>query len=427
MESTPAPGGSMGSAPNSGGSSSNTSSQQGGAHAGSHPSNNSTTIQQTGISTLSRAELKKAKAVSDAIDKSLRADRERQQKERGAKLLILGPSETGKTTVLKQLKLLYGRKGLEAERQTYRRVVHLNAMKAIQALSYGLQKANIPLEHAGNIAHLETVMRLETTLKRYSITSIGFTNPAIPRKITDAKAETDMFLEMVPAIRALWADGGIKETFNTGSNLNLQDSAKYFLDSIDRIADLNYIPTDDDILQARVRTLAVSEHLFNIDGVVYRIYDVGGQKSLRKYWAPYFDDVNAIIFMVALSAYDQPCEDDERQNRLQECMSLFNSIANHKLFEITSFVLFLNKIDIFQRKLDSGSLVSKYFPEYRGPNDYENTTVFFQHRFLQQCKDTAKQVYTHFTHATDTNQMKVIVVAVNAIVQRLNLRSSGLL
>lgn len=138
----------------------------------------------------------------------------------------LGPSETGKTTVLKQLKLLYGRKGLDVERQTYRRVVHLNAMKAIQALSYGLQKCNIPLEKSENIVHLETVMRLETTLKRYSITSIGFTNPAIPRKITDAKAETDMFLDMVPAIKALWADDGIQECYRVGTNINLQDSAQ---------------------------------------------------------------------------------------------------------------------------------------------------------------------------------------------------------
>ncbi|KAF8911814.1 hypothetical protein BGZ58_005829, partial [Dissophora ornata] len=99
-------------------------------------------------------------------------------------------------------------------------------MKAIQALSYGLQRANIPLQHAENIVHLETVMRLEATLKRYSITSIGFTNPAIPRKITDAKAETDMFLEMVPAIKALWADSGIQETYRTESNLSLQDSAR---------------------------------------------------------------------------------------------------------------------------------------------------------------------------------------------------------
>ncbi|KAF9912213.1 guanine nucleotide-binding protein subunit alpha [Lobosporangium transversale] len=374
-----------------------------------------------------RADQKRAKALSDAIDKSLRAEKEREQREGGIKLLILGPSETGKTTVLKQLKLLYGQKGLDPERQTYRRVVHLNIMKAMQALVDGLQQHSIPLGDPQNAEHLAIMSRLEPTVKRYSISSIAYSNPAVPRKITDAKAETDMFLELVPSIKALWADSGIQHTYYNITQLNIQDSAKYFLDAIDRVAHAQYIPTDDDILQARVRTLAVSEHVFDIDNVAYRIYDVGGQKSLRKYWAPYFDDVNAIIFMAALSAYDQPCEEDPKLNRLQECLVLFNEIANHKLFQLTSMILFLNKIDIFQRKLDAGSLVSKYFPEYRGPNDYFSTTVFFQYRFLQQCKDLQKQVYTHFTHATDTKQMRVIVVAVNAIVQRLNLRSSGLL
>ncbi|KAF9101555.1 guanine nucleotide-binding protein subunit alpha [Mortierella sp. AM989] len=381
----------------------------------------------TGQFTISRSDQKRAKAISDAIDKSLKADKDREQKEGGIKLLILGPSETGKTTVLKQLKLLYGKKGLELERQTYRRVVHLNVMKAMQGLIEAMQCSNIPLADPNNLEHLETLSELDLILKKYTISSVGISNPAIPRKITDAKAETDMFLELVPSIKALWADAGIQTTYNESIQLNIQDSAKYFLDFIDRVADPEYIPTDDDILQARVRTLAVSEHIFSIDNVAYRIFDVGGQKSLRKYWAPYFDDVNAIIFMAALSAYDQPCEDDPKLNRLQECLTLFNDIANHKLFGLTSMILFLNKIDVFQRKLEAGSLVSKHFPEYRGPNDYFSTTVFFQYRFLQQCKDLQKQVYTHFTHATDTNQMRVIVVAVNAIIQRLNLRSSGLL
>lgn len=104
--------------------------------------------------------------------------------------------------------------------------------------------------------------------------------------------------------------------------------------------------------------------------------------------------------MCALSAYDQPCEDDERQNRLAECLSLFNSIANHKLFEMTSFILFLNKIDIFQRKLESGSLLHDHFPSYKGDNDYASATDFIHEEFLGQCKDTSKQVYVHFTHAT---------------------------
>ncbi|KAF9307014.1 guanine nucleotide-binding protein subunit alpha, partial [Linnemannia elongata] len=185
-----------------------------------------------------------------------------------------------------------------------------------------------------------------------------------------------------------------------------------FLDSVDRIAEPNYVPTDDDILQARVRTLAVSEHYFNIDSVLYN---------------PYFDDVDGIIFMAALSSFDQCCEEDERMNRMKECVVLFNSIANHKLFADTAFILFMNKIDVFQRKLDAGSLVKTHFSEYDGPNDYATASAFLHSRFLQQCKDTAKQIYTHFTHATDTNQMRVIVVAVNSIVQRMNLRSSGLL
>ncbi|KAK3815977.1 MAG: guanine nucleotide-binding protein alpha-1 subunit [Linnemannia gamsii] len=395
------------------------------------PSSNNSSINLapllTGQFNGSRSDQKKAKALSDAIDRSLRADKERQLREGGIKLLILGPSETGKTTVLKQLKLLYGRKGLDVERQTYRRVVHLNVMKAIQGLVEGMEQAHIPLGNPENEPHVETVRRLETTLKRYSITTVGLPNPAIPRKITDAKAETDMFSDMVPAIKSLWADPGIQRTFDTCTQLGIQDSAKYFLDAVDRVADPEYVPTDDDILQARVRTLAVSEHIFDIDGVAYRIYDVGGQKSLRKYWVPYFDQVDAIIFMSAISAFDQGCDDNPNLNRLQDCLMLFNEIANHKLFLHTSMIVFLNKIDIFQRKLQSGTMVNQYFTDYNGPNDYFSTTVFFQYRFLEQCKDLQKQVYTHFTHATDTKQMKVIVVAVNVIIQRLNLRNSGLL
>jgi hypothetical protein len=104
--------------------------------------------------------------------------------------------------------------------------------------------------------------------------------------------------------------------------------------------------------------------------------------------------------MAALSSFDQCCEEDERMNRMKECVVLFNSIANHKLFADTAFILFMNKIDVFQRKLDAGSLVKTHFAEYDGPNDYATASAFLHSRFLQQCKDTAKQIYTHFTHAT---------------------------
>jgi len=139
----------------------------------------------------------------------------------------LGPSETGKTTVLKQLKLMYSTKGLETERQTYRRVVHLNVMRAIQALMEGLQDANIPLEKEENVQNLEILLdSLEVLIERYLDSANNHANPAIPRKITDAKAESDMFTDVVPVIKALWADAGIQTTFQTITQLHIQDSAK---------------------------------------------------------------------------------------------------------------------------------------------------------------------------------------------------------
>jgi hypothetical protein len=38
--------------------------------------------------------------------------------------------------------------------------------------------------------------------------------------------------------------------------------------------------------------------------------------SKRQYWAPYFDDMDAIIFLVPLSCFDQVLAEDEEVNRL---------------------------------------------------------------------------------------------------------------
>ena len=42
----------------------------------------------------------------------------------------------------------------------------------------------------------------------------------------------------------------------------------------------------------------------------YRIVDVGGQRSERKKWIHCFEDVTAILFFVALSAYDLGLRED---------------------------------------------------------------------------------------------------------------------
>lgn len=51
------------------------------------------------------------------------------------------------------------------------------------------------------------------------------------------------------------------------------------------------------------------------DAVSARMFDVGGQRSERKKWIHCFEGVTAIIFCVALSAYDLVLAEDEEMVR----------------------------------------------------------------------------------------------------------------
>lgn len=96
------------------------------------------------------------------------------------------------------------------------------------------------------------------------------------------------------------------------------------------------------------------------------MFDVGGQRSERKKWIHCFEAVTCIIFCVALSEYDQVLLEVNTMNRMEESLQLFGSIVNSAWFTRTSIVLFLNKIDIFRKKLLTVPL-ERYYPDYEGP------------------------------------------------------------
>lgn len=50
---------------------------------------------------------------------------------------------------------------------------------------------------------------------------------------------------------------------------------------------------------------------------------------------------------------------------MYEALMLFDTICNSHWFKNTSMILFLNKLDIFKRKILQSPL-SKYFPDYTG-------------------------------------------------------------
>ncbi|VDP50878.1 unnamed protein product [Schistosoma margrebowiei] len=109
-----------------------------------------------------------------------------------------------------------------------------------------------------------------------------------------------------------------------------------------------------------------------------------------------------------------------------ESMNLFDSICNNSWFTETSMLLFLNKRDLFEQKIYHSPLTI-CFPEYIGENNYQEAGLYIQTKFEALNRQTTKEIYTHFTCATDTTNIQFVFDAVTDVIIRRNLKLDGLL
>ncbi len=65
------------------------------------------------------------------------------------------------------------------------------------------------------------------------------------------------------------------------------------------------------MLRSRLRTTGITETVFDLGNLTYRMFDVGGQRSERKKWIHCFENVNCLLFLVAISGYDQCLVEDK--------------------------------------------------------------------------------------------------------------------
>lgn len=332
---------------------------------------------------------------NDSIEQQLKKDKANLRNE--VKMLLLGAGESGKSTILKQMKLIHQGSYSPEERDAYREIIFSNTVQSMRVIIEAMEMMGIQLSNpALNSQSAQVILSLPAQI------DIEMMSP-----------------QVFQAIGTLWSDSGVQQTFSKSREYQLNDSAQYYFDSIDRMASPQYLPTDQDVLRSRVKTTGITETTFKIGELTYKLFDVGGQRSERKKWIHCFENVTAIVFLVAISEYDQKLYEDESVNRMQEALTLFDSICNSRWFVRTSIILFLNKIDIFREKLQV-SPIKDYFSDYKGQNDYDSACDYILKRFVELNQSEVKQIYAHFTCATDTNQIKFVLSAINDIVIQTN-------
>ena len=100
---------------------------------------------------------------------------------------------------------------------------------------------------------------------------------------------------------------------------------------------------------------------------------------------------------------------------------LFESILSLPWFRRSSFILFLNKMDLFKQKL-SEKPIKDYFPDYTGAKgDYEAGSKYFSKKFCSLNRNEEREVYVHYTNATDTNLLNLTMKSVQDTIIQNNL------
>jgi hypothetical protein len=174
------------------------------------------------------------------------------------------------------------------------------------------------------------------------------------------------------------------------------------------------------------RVLGIIEYPFDLESVIFRMVDVGGQRSERRKWIHCFENVTSIMFLVALSEYDQVLVESDNENRMDESKALFRTIITYPWFQNSSVMLFLNKNDILTEKIMHSHLVD-YFPEFDGPQrDAQAAREFILRMFVDLNPDAEKTIYSHFTCATDTENIRFVFAVVKDTILQSNLKEYNL-
>ncbi|XAR57841.1 hypothetical protein NMG60_11026123 [Bertholletia excelsa] len=301
------------------------------------------------------------------------------------KLLLIGHSGSGTSTIFNQAKILYKDVPFSPDEREY-------IKSAIQSNVYGY--LGILLEGRERFED-ECLNKIRKNLSSGESGDSGKTDGNDGQNIYSIcprlKAFSDWLLkimatgnlgdifpaatrEYAPLVEELWSNSAIQATYNRRNELELLPSiASYFLERAVNILRPEYEPSDEDILYAEGVTSSnglscldfsfpqlapavdfdtADQHDSPLRYQLIRVQARGFGENCK--WLEMLEDVRIVIFCVALSDYDQYGLDGEGTwvNKMLLSKMLFENIVTHPTFEHMDFLLILGKFDLFEDKIE---------------------------------------------------------------------------
>ena len=106
------------------------------------------------------------------------------------------------------------------------------------------------------------------------------------------------------------------------------------LDNAGKTTLLNYLTHEDN--RQTIPTQGVNGKSIQCCGINLNVYDLGGQKAIRDYWKYYYENVDALIYVV----------DASDEERIGECNESFQSLLKDEKLKNVPVLAYGNKTDL---------------------------------------------------------------------------------
>ncbi|EHH25127.1 hypothetical protein EGK_08891, partial [Macaca mulatta] len=281
--------------------------------------------------------------------------------------------------------------------------------KGMRVLVDAREKLHIPWGDNSNQQHGDKMMSFDT---RAPMAAQGM-------------VETRVFLQYLPAIRALWADSGIQNAYDRRREFQLGESVKYFLDNLDKLGEpVTRVTQRDSISKKKKRKK--KENDIRVCHFPLRLFDLRIGRTQKSSLGERFLLFRKILKIIALESSVNSLNvlmEDRLTNRLTESLNIFETIVNNRVFSNVSIILFLNKTDLLEEKVQIVS-IKDYFLEFEGdPHCLRDVQKFLVECFRNKRRDQQqKPLYHHFTTAINTENIRLVFRDVKDTILHDNLK-----
>jgi len=365
------------------------------------------------------------------------------------KILLLGAGGCGKSTIMKQMKYINKTEFSREEMQEFTEIVRENLLSsvqnicraALQEFAYGplLDKETLALANFFTSLSWNLIQKFcreglpdapidskEIVLENKEDKEESKDEGKIFERNPSKEAENICLNDMAERIHKVLQHKKMKEALSRGSEYSLLDSAEYYIFETGpkKILAQDYVPSTDEIVRSRRATVAITEYRFKSskDAEIILV-DVGGQRDRRKKWIRCFENATMILFVASLADYDLKLEEDSTRNRMYESLDLYAGVAEMPWFAETPIVLFLNKEDIFKKKLKQTPFESE---DYNGDkNDPEQVSQYIKDTYVGDDPDDLSFVFK--TVAVAKDNIEKVWMTVEEIVFKNAMKTYGMI